>query len=139
MVKSDRHELCMKTYKHNSTALCWHLWKERNNIIFRNSHKSTYRCMRFIVNDIIFWTRIPNLEEDRLRFSDDENPKDTVDSIGGEHTQQRTKQTERTATKRGQARDLLHSSKNKVDTSCFMLSLIYFAILYYIFKLCYRD
>lgn len=35
------------------TAICWHIWKERNNKIFRNKHTPIEVCLHFIISDYL--------------------------------------------------------------------------------------
>lgn len=52
-------------------TICWHIWRERNNRIFANSHNTIGMCIRLIIIDVTSWTGI-HLDKERIHLSEED-------------------------------------------------------------------
>lgn len=50
------------------SAICWHIWRERNNRLFKNSTSTPLDCLFRIYIDIVFWTGLSMDGESIIRL-----------------------------------------------------------------------
>lgn len=101
-----------------TAAICWHLWRERNNRIFNNIFHSHTSCVQWIINNIILRTSLLS-DEERIQFSDGSlpDPNAALDSLRGED--QRDGEWRRLGNRTAQeARWRLHGSRILYTVCC---------------------